>query len=611
MGQKALAPAPVPAPAPAPVPAPFQNKSAVPRLVIAIDFGSFASGYAYQYRSEYDREPLKIHINTQWQYGGICAHKTRTALLLKPDLSLGGFGYAAQRKSRTIQKDEKDGDNWYYFEGFKMTLYHNRDNLNANTTVEDVKGRHAPATLVFGRSIQYMKEHILDHMRENGVAYIEEDTKWVITVPAIWTDRAKGLMREAATEVAGIRLNNLTIALEPECAAIFCSHFTREQLEIKDVNEKVRYIAIPGSVIIVVDIGGGTVDITTVRVREGETLEHIHKSGGGPFGGMNINDEFFEMLVQITGQDVFEEFIMGYPVEYLDLQASFEHEKCQVPAQGNHEIFNLLLPAPLKKLWERKRGHKIKHLLQTTHIQGIQFANSRLAFPLRVILDLYDKCTAGILQSINSILSHQDVKNLPISAVLAVGGFAKSGYVVDALRNGISRKGTPVLRPEDTEIAVVSGAVLFGHKEEIINSRIMPYTYGVACVMDFNTRHRKEHKYYDGKKFVAKNCFSKHVTRGQTVELGKWIDHKEYFPDSDSQSSTTIHVFASDKIDPTHTDEEGCKFVGKFDVKFPPSSSVDKKTRAVQVAFQFGGTELQVKATSHDGTTTMEWLNYT
>ncbi|XP_052267240.1 heat shock 70 kDa protein 12B-like isoform X2 [Dreissena polymorpha] len=529
----------------------------------------------------------------------------------QPDLSLGEFGYAAQHKFSTIQTEEKDGDNWYYFEGFKMMLYHNCDNINSNTTVEDVKGRHVPATLVFGRSIQYIKEHILHHMLENGVDYIEDDTKWVITVPAIWTDRAKGLMREAATEVAGIRLNKLTIALEPECAAIYCCHLTREQLEIKDGDKKMRYIAKPGSVIIVVDIGGGTVDITTVRVREGETLEHIHKSGGGPCGGMNVNDEFFMMLAQITGQDVFEKFRMEYRVEYFDLQASFEQEKSRVPANGNHERFNLLLPAPLKELWERKGGHTVKDLLQTTDIQGIHFANSRLAFPLRVILELYDKCTKGIIQSINSILSHPAVEGLPISAVLAVGGFAKSGYVVDALRNGLIRKEIPVLRPEDTEIAVVKGAVLFGHKEHVIYSRIMPYTYGVACVMDFNTRHRKEHKYYDGKKFVAKNCFSKHVTRGQTVELGKWIDHKKYYPDSDSQLYITIHVFASDKIDPTHTDEEGCKFVGKFDVKFPQSSSVDNKTRAVQVALQFGDTELQVKATNHDGTTTSEWLNYT
>lgn len=61
----------------------FLFQSAVPRLVVAIDFGSFASGYAYQYRSEFERDPLLIHINTQWEHGGLWTNKTRTALLLK------------------------------------------------------------------------------------------------------------------------------------------------------------------------------------------------------------------------------------------------------------------------------------------------------------------------------------------------------------------------------------------------------------------------------------------------------------------------------------------------------------------------------------------------
>ncbi|KAH3876585.1 hypothetical protein DPMN_000431 [Dreissena polymorpha] len=83
---------------------------------------------------------------------------------------------------------------------------------------------------------------------------------------------------------------------------------------------------------------------------------------------------------------------------------------------------------------------------------------------------------------------------------------------------------------------------------------------------------------------------------------------KQYFPDDDAQKSATIYVFASDKTDPTHIDEKGCKLVGTFDAELPKPSSVDKKRRGVQVALQVGGTELQVKATSHGGTTTMEWL---
>ncbi|KAH3876486.1 hypothetical protein DPMN_000330 [Dreissena polymorpha] len=176
-----------------------------------------------------------------------------------------------------------------------------------------------------------------------------------------------------------------------------------------------------------------------------------------------------------------------------------------------------------------------------------------------VILDLYDECTKTILQSLNGILSHPDVEGLPISAVLAVGGFAASDYVVNALRNGLSQRGIRVLRPNQAEITVVKGAVPFGQKEDIIYSRIMPYTYGVGCVINFNERHRADHKIEDGGKVLAVNCFRKYVSRGQTVKLGEWIGQKPYYPDDDAQSSASIHVFVSDKTDPTHIDEKGCK----------------------------------------------------
>ncbi|KAH3893770.1 hypothetical protein DPMN_017921 [Dreissena polymorpha] len=55
---------------------------------------------------------------------------------------------------------------------------------------------------------------------------------------------------------AGIQADHLTIALEPECAAIYCSQLTRQQLEIDGDGGKLQYIAAPDSVIMLVDMGG-------------------------------------------------------------------------------------------------------------------------------------------------------------------------------------------------------------------------------------------------------------------------------------------------------------------------------------------------------------------
>jgi len=58
------------------------QENAEPRLVIAIDFGTFASGYALQWRSDYKSNRMKIHVNSQWTAKGFCTFKAPTAILL-------------------------------------------------------------------------------------------------------------------------------------------------------------------------------------------------------------------------------------------------------------------------------------------------------------------------------------------------------------------------------------------------------------------------------------------------------------------------------------------------------------------------------------------------
>ena len=58
-----------------------------------------------------------------------------------------------------------------------------------------------------------MKDHALKHLAESGLSYPEADTKWVLTVPAIWSDPAKILMRNAAEKVSHFLLPIIAIVL--------------------------------------------------------------------------------------------------------------------------------------------------------------------------------------------------------------------------------------------------------------------------------------------------------------------------------------------------------------------------------------------------------------
>lgn len=57
------------------------------------------------------------------------------------------------------------------------------------------------AMKVFSAAIGYLKDHMLTTCKKQLTDIQQSDIKWVLTVPAIWTDSSKQFMREAAEKV--------------------------------------------------------------------------------------------------------------------------------------------------------------------------------------------------------------------------------------------------------------------------------------------------------------------------------------------------------------------------------------------------------------------------
>lgn len=72
-----------------------------------------------------------------------------------------------------------------------------------DTKIPAANGKHLPAKLVFAHSIKFLKDEAIKIIRQEtgDDGYSVDDIQWVLTVPAIWTPRAKQFMREAAYEV--------------------------------------------------------------------------------------------------------------------------------------------------------------------------------------------------------------------------------------------------------------------------------------------------------------------------------------------------------------------------------------------------------------------------
>ena len=74
--------------------------------------------------------------------------------------------------------------------------------------IASVGGRELPARIVFGRSLQYFHDLAVKTISDRaGVRCYESEIKWILTVPAIWGDRAKEFMKCAAEEVGTCRMD--------------------------------------------------------------------------------------------------------------------------------------------------------------------------------------------------------------------------------------------------------------------------------------------------------------------------------------------------------------------------------------------------------------------
>ena len=77
------------------------------------------------------------------------------------------------------------------------------------------------------------------------------------------------------------------------------------------------------------------------------------------------------------------------------------------------------------------------------------------------------------LKRAENILRRQEERNKDLSLIILVGGFAESPYVQQRIQEALPDK--RLIVPGEAGLAVLKGAVMFGHKSDIILSHLFFY----------------------------------------------------------------------------------------------------------------------------------------
>lgn len=76
--------------------------------------------------------------------------------------------------------------------------------FGSSVKIEDHLGKPLDALEVFSKSLNYMREVVMDMLEKDDDTHVENNKnniEWIITVPAIWEEVAKQFVRNAAKKV--------------------------------------------------------------------------------------------------------------------------------------------------------------------------------------------------------------------------------------------------------------------------------------------------------------------------------------------------------------------------------------------------------------------------
>ncbi len=571
------------------------------QVAAAVDFGTHGTGWGWATIDAINDSPDHRKINYKSNHRGSpeATAKNLTALLLGADgKEVVARGFHAWRKWRQM-KGTAEADRHGYAYAFKMAL-------KPEVYNGDVPRGEGKVYLRNTRDVQKLISAYLREVRLEAVAditkrgYREEHIRWCLTVPAIWDENDRALMRNAAEE-AGFPKdeNSLLITREPEAAAVYCWIRHARVLGTDDAREHLD-LSNPGDRFMVVDCGGGTIDITAFRLKvspDGKPrLYEIGRPDGGKFGSEYVNVAFMDdYLTRVLGADVMSRAKQQCRHDLDDLEERWEREKVNLIVDQIDGRPRIIDPIRLRM------GHHLWGLLDETkrrQLTGEYGAECGLVVREGDAQAIFDSAIEPILKTIEeqlAVMCRNDGYSNQREKLVIVGGFGRSEYLQACIHERFRDK-AEVLVAEDPAAAVLFGAVHFCYDPDAIRARRSRYTIGLAVCKDF--RHgvdpiSSQVTGDDGLKCDIR--FDRLVKADESVEVNE-ERARTYFPISKDQDKLAIKLFSSLEDEPEYATEESCKKLGEVTVDLAESKGKDPKERPVRIYLSFGGNQTQARA---------------
>ena len=287
-------------------------------IVIGIDFGSSGITFAYCFLDD----PNKLIYPGKFEDQGK-NKKISNEIILDENLeNVICFGNECKTFLSTNFTDKSP--KFHHFKKIKMNLYKRKYKIKAINS-----GKEADIQFKIKKILEEVKSRAIKQIKLTHLFLEENNIHWTITVPAIWENKSKQIMINAALEAGLISDNedpSKFFTLEPEAALIY--YFSSPLSSYND-KPKIEYP------FILCDLGSGTADIVIEKrvISDNQIkFEELYPPIGGDDGCNIINENFMDRVIKkLFGEkcfnDVKEDICKNNYFDWVEFENKIEEFK--------------------------------------------------------------------------------------------------------------------------------------------------------------------------------------------------------------------------------------------------------------------------------------------
>ncbi|CAG8440520.1 uncharacterized protein OCT59_009835 [Rhizophagus irregularis] len=519
-------------------------------VVVAIDFGTVSSGYAYANKSN----PGEITVENRWD--GFIGYKTPT--IIKYDESYSsiiswGFSALPERPRRRGNDNQTKP-----IELFKLFLFKEKsflpDNLDYKRVISDYLRK-------LGEMIKGKVNNIWSSLNFYSQVLI------VLTVPVEFDDNAIAIMRDCAFNANLIKERDsryLLFITEPAAAAIHCLN-SSEKNKLK-----------PEDSFIVVDCGGGAVNLTSHKLLEDNKISELTESTSGNCGSSLIDKKFVEFLGRKLGSSTIESLeknhynILQYIVQEFckEVKIPFTGQKSEFQ---RYEIVLENYPSIIEEA--RKQG-----FLKESDSVWVEFSDVR---------GMFDPLINKIIDLIKGQLAQQP--NKKSSVIMLVGGFSESKYLQDRIIKEFNKTVSDISVPLQPMIAAVKGGVQYGLRTDMRVHTVLRRTYGTDAIRKSLPGDPPSQILPNGYTII----FDPLAERGKPILVNEKVV-REFKPHSMMQRSISFDLYVTKALNAKFCNDPGVSLLRPWEIELPENDNYEDVT--ILFTLTFGAVEILATA---------------